>query len=271
MKTSFDIMSKPVVLLITFAVGFWLIQCGSPKNSNIQRGSLSLQMRIADSNDNNPMLRIDCAASSLNLLELELFNENGETVKEEGPWDCSQHSGSITGIPAGDAYTLYVYGYSWEMQDKILAYIGSKTDIAIKSDQDTQCEIDLAPANNVPILSGRSVHVGDEPKIYGDFSEAQYPEGLTVVLPFTLDSNPLRATLVVWTYDINLERSAEIKINGHHFSFLKKGTSWQEQAFQVQPSSYELKMGPNTLTIVSSENPGQAHEDFLVKNIYLRH
>ena len=77
---------------------------------------------------------IDCSALSVLTVIANVYDESQTYLVNGGPWDCTAHSGTITGISAGDSRKLTIYGK--DSSDRII-YRGQATGVTITANQTT--------------------------------------------------------------------------------------------------------------------------------------
>lgn len=74
-------------------------------------------------------LDMDCDMIGVETVMARVYSDEGEQLAEGGPWSCSAHGGTITGIPAGENRIIKIFG----MGDKGIIYKGNKTGVSIVS------------------------------------------------------------------------------------------------------------------------------------------
>ncbi len=112
-------------------------------------GSLSFALKWEDpQNLNNMSLRaegeaisklsyapqIDCTAIGVSTVNANVYDSGGTYITSGGPWNCADHSGTITGISAGINRLIAVNGK--DSANRII-YNGQITGVAINKDQTT--------------------------------------------------------------------------------------------------------------------------------------
>src|SRR3989338_2155860 len=72
---------------------------------------------------------IDCTASGVSTVSATVYTSTGSSLATGGPWNCTDHAGSITGVPAGTSRKLVVHGKDSSGNIK---YSGEQTGITVE-------------------------------------------------------------------------------------------------------------------------------------------
>jgi hypothetical protein len=75
---------------------------------------------------------LDCAASGVSTVSATVYSSIGSSLATGGPWNCSDHSGHITNVPAGSNRSLTVLGKDSSGNVK---YSGEQTGITVVDGQ----------------------------------------------------------------------------------------------------------------------------------------
>ena len=82
---------------------------------------------------------IDCTASGVSTVSATVYTSTGSSLATGGPWNCSDHAGNITGVPAGTSRKLVVHGKDSSGNIK---YSGEQTGITVE-DGKTSSEVTI--------------------------------------------------------------------------------------------------------------------------------
>ena len=94
----------------------------------------------------------DCGQAGVASITCDVYDESNNFIARGGPWNCSDHQGSITGIPAGSNRIFAVLGWSGAEGGGDTVHQGQKAGITISPGKVTDAgTIDSYPF--VPILS----------------------------------------------------------------------------------------------------------------------
>ena len=77
---------------------------------------------------------IDCTALGVLTVTANVYDSTNTYLINGGPWNCSDHTGTITGISAGDSRKITIYGK--DSSDRII-YRGNVTGVTITANQTT--------------------------------------------------------------------------------------------------------------------------------------
>jgi len=153
---------KKVVDFSHFALFILLILlygCGSESETGSISFSIELQSATTEGLDRHATV-LDCAASGVSTVEGTVYDENDSFLTDGGPWNCDDHSGTITGVPVGSDRRVAILGK--DSSGNIL-YRGEVTSITVTADQITDAGIiTLAPMQWVRLLgtSGNDTSCG---------------------------------------------------------------------------------------------------------------
>ncbi len=78
--------------------------------------------------------QIDCSSLGVLTVTANVYDSSNTYLINGGPWNCSDHTGTITGISAGDNRKLTIYGK--DSSDRII-YRGEVTGVTITANQTT--------------------------------------------------------------------------------------------------------------------------------------
>ena len=159
-------MNKKYILLISAILSsLFLSTCGNPGSEESSgTGSLSFKLiwqgapTLSDSKPEDSdytgvrEAAIDCTVSGVSTVSASIYNSSGTLLASGGPWSCSAHSGTITGISAGTSRTAVISGKD---SSGNTIYKGEDTGITITSNQTTTSTVTLSPTP-VTLTSGQS-------------------------------------------------------------------------------------------------------------------
>src|SRR3989304_7333019 len=160
-------MNKKYILLISAILSFFFFTtCGNPGSEESSgTGSLSFKLIWQGaptlSSDSKPEdsdsmgvreAAIDCTVSGVSTVEASIYDSSNNLLTSGGPWSCSAHSGTITGISAGTSRTAVISGKD---SSGNTIYKGEDTGITITSNQTTTSTVTLSPTP-VTLTSGQS-------------------------------------------------------------------------------------------------------------------
>jgi len=96
------------VLLLIF-----LTACGSNQHSSPDRGSISFKVKLSRTTTSSRAAAATstdiCTDYGITTINGSVLNSSGATLVTES-WSCSDHEGTITGVPAGSNYTVRLEG-----------------------------------------------------------------------------------------------------------------------------------------------------------------
>src|SRR3989338_8856135 len=161
-------MNKKYILLISAILSsLFLSTCGNPGSEESSgTGSLSFKLiwqgapTLSDSKPEDSdytgvrEAAIDCTVSGVCTVSASIYNSSGTLLASGGPWACSAHSGTITGISAGTSRTALISGKD---SSGNTIYKGEDTGITITSNQTTTSTVTLSPTP-VTLTSGQSTY-----------------------------------------------------------------------------------------------------------------
>src|SRR3989338_648445 len=159
-------MNKKYILLISAILSsLFLSTCGNPGSEQSSgTGSLSFKLiwqgapTLSDSKPEDSdytgvrEAAIDCTVSGVSTVSASIYNSSGTLLASGGPWSCSAHSGTITGISAGTSRTAVISGKD---SSGNTIYKGEYTGITITYNQTTTSTVTLSPTP-VTLTSGQS-------------------------------------------------------------------------------------------------------------------
>jgi hypothetical protein len=85
---------------------------------------------------------LDCAGAGVSTVEASVYDENDSYLVGGGPWNCSAHSGTITGVPVGSNRKVVILGKDSSGND---VYSGEGTGITVQVNQTPTVYIIVLP------------------------------------------------------------------------------------------------------------------------------
>jgi hypothetical protein len=123
------------------------------------RGSLAFKLSLADSaarptlasNSERELAELACDTQLIETIEAEVLH-NGQIVAEGGPWNCTDHQGTIDGVPAGAGLKLVVYAMN---EDQKAVFKGSIDGLSVTGGKATDAGTILLErlTNRPPVLN----------------------------------------------------------------------------------------------------------------------
>jgi len=155
---------KKVNGLLHFVLCIFLIilvsACGDAIYSTSETGSITFSVEWQGAPSESPgryTAVLNCAAAGVATVEAEVYDENDSYLAGGGPWNCDDHSGTITGVPAGSNRKVVILGK--DSSGNVL-YRGEATGITVIANQSTD-------AGTITLASTRTEWV----KLLGTLSE----------------------------------------------------------------------------------------------------
>ena len=103
--------------LITSIIWLCFIACNNGSNNTdedqSQYGSISFSLAWKGGPAKKGLFERDavvCADIGVDTIRAEVLDGSDNLVARGGPWNCSAHSGTISGIAPGSGYTIVLYG-----------------------------------------------------------------------------------------------------------------------------------------------------------------
>src|SRR3989338_4703843 len=241
-------MNKKYILLISAILSsLFLSTCGNPGSEESSgTGSLSFKLiwqgapTLSDSKPEDSdytgvrEAAIDCTVSGVSTVSASIYNSSGTLLASGGPWSCSAHSGTITGISAGTSRTAVISGKD---SSGNTIYKGEDTGITITSNQTTTSTVTLSPTP-VTLTSGQSpYHIAvDSTNTYwtdyatsGTLKKVSISVGTVTTLASGLNK-PLDiavdSTNVYWTEYNSSGTVKKVSISGGTVTTLASGQSY---------------------------------------------
>jgi hypothetical protein len=135
---------------------FFFCSCGSSSKDSTRNdtGSVKFSIDVAESSPaagSIHMAAVDCKGMNIETVTAELRDKKNNLIATGGPWTCDTRQGYLTGIPAGEGYTLIIFlkndKYSISYQGFVYGII---VPAAGTADAGT---VTVIPKNNPPVIT----------------------------------------------------------------------------------------------------------------------
>ncbi len=115
-----------------------LSACGddinSPQDTVPETGTIIFRIALKDASNGNTVRHANAFTncSDIDTVSAKVFDQDGNSLKDGGPWPCTDHEGLIKGVPAGTGRMLEIYGNNAEGH---ILYKGEKANIIVTANK----------------------------------------------------------------------------------------------------------------------------------------
>jgi hypothetical protein len=163
----FDANTKAISILWKFVVCTvisLLYSCGSggSGNGSSETGSVRFSLTLLQDQGLGPASNIRAAADAassfecqtdiytISTIEAKIVDGNNQILADGGPWDCEDHQGTISDVPAGGGRIVKISAKNYP---GVTIFWGKSESVIIKPGQQTDAgKIYLEPVNQAPVL-----------------------------------------------------------------------------------------------------------------------
>ncbi len=139
--------------------------CGDTDHSSSGTGSISFSVEwhgaptIKGAAGSIVTRALDCVASGVATVEAEIYDENNNHLVSGGPWNCSEHAGTIENVPEGSNRKAVILGKD---SSGDIIYQGEQTGIVVYTGQTTNAgTITVSATSTISAPTGVNATAGD--------------------------------------------------------------------------------------------------------------
>ena len=101
---------------------------------------------------------VDCATAGISTVEGNVYDENETHLQGGGPWDCEDHSATITGVNVGENRTVVIIGNDSSgygiYRGEVTGVTVGKTNDLVEVEAETFTPTILAPVDGESVVDG---------------------------------------------------------------------------------------------------------------------